>query len=112
MLEEFSIFGRDFSGMDIFGESFDAVDGALNFCAKFWSRRKRRIAEPVMTHHAVFGGISDCPRFQLSHCRKRLLDLRLHSLEEILWKFHPADIERKTKIAVVQKISLEALPER
>ncbi len=36
----------------------------------------------------------------------------IHFFEEILRKFHPADIERKTKITVIQKISLEPLPLR
>ena len=36
----------------------------------------------------------------------------LHFPEEILRKSHPADVERKIEIAVVQKISLETLPER
>ena len=112
MLEAFSIFGRDSSGMNIFGEFFDALDVLFNFRANFRSRRKRRIAEPVMTHHPVFGGISDRSRFQFSHRRERLLDFRLHFLEKILRKFQPADVERKIKIAVVQKISLEALPKR
>ena len=65
-----------------------------------------------MTHHAVFGGIGDCARFQLPHRRERLLDFRLHFLEKILRKFHPADVERKIKIAVAQEISLKTLPQR
>ena len=110
--EGFSIFGRDFLGMNIFGETFDAPDGVFNFCAELWSRRKRRIAEPVMAYHPFFGGVSNCPRFQLSHRPKRLLDFGVHFLEEILRKFHPADVERKIEIAVVQKVLLETLPER
>src|SRR6266436_9393556 len=51
MLEAFSIFGRDFSGMDIFGEFLNPVDGPFNFLANFRGWRKRRIAEPVMTNH-------------------------------------------------------------
>ncbi len=59
-----------------------------------------------MTNHPFFSGIGDRSRFQFSHRGKRLADLRLHFLEEILRKFQPADVERKIKIAVVQKISL------
>src|SRR5207244_3584343 len=110
--EGFSIFGRDFLGMNIFGEAFDAPDGVFNFCAELRGRRKRRIAEPVMAYHPFFGGISDCPRFQLSHRRKRLLDFRVHFLEEILRKFHPADVERKIEIAVVQQLLLERMTGR
>ena len=98
--------------MNIFGEFFYAVNRAFNFFPNFRSWRERRMAKPVMTNHSVFSGISDCPRFQLSHCCKRLLDLRLRSLEKILRKFHPADVERKIQIAIVQEISLETLPER
>ena len=36
-----------------------------------------------------------------------LLDPRLHLLEEIIRKTHPADIDRKTEIVVAQKIFLE-----
>ncbi len=54
MLETFSIFGRDFSGVNIGGEFFNAVDGLFNFGAKFGSWRKRRTPEPVMTDHPFF----------------------------------------------------------
>ena len=64
-----------------------------------------------MTDHPFFRWISNRSRFQFSHRCKRLTDLRLHFLEEIRRKFQPTDVERKIKIAVVQKISLEALPE-
>ena len=112
MLEAFSIFGRDFSGVNIFGEFFNAVHGLFNFLSNFCGWRTRRIAEPVMTNHPFFSGIGDRSRFQFSHGRKRLTDLRLHFLEEIGRKFQPADVERKIKIAIVQEILLEALPER
>src|SRR5262245_2009876 len=98
--------------MNIFGETFDAPDRVFDLCAELRSRRKRRIAQPVMAYHPFFGGVSNCPRFQLSHRPKRLLDLRLHFLEEIVRKFYPADVERNIEIAVVQEISLETLPER
>src|SRR6266446_9507124 len=98
--------------MNIFGEFFEAVDGVFNFFPNLRSRRKPGIAEPIMANHSLFGGISDCPRFQLPHRGKRLVDLRLRSLEKILRKFHPADVEREIEIAIVQKISLETLPER
>src|SRR5437867_12416336 len=98
--------------MNIFGDTLDAPDRVFNLCAELRSRRKRRIAQPIMAYHPFFGGVSNCPRFQLSHRPKRVLDSRVHFLEEILRKFHPADVERKIKIAIAQEISLETLPER
>ena len=64
-----------------------------------------------MTDHSLFCRISDCPRLQFLHRRKRLLDPRLHLLEQILRKFHAADVEGKTELAIFQEISLESLPE-
>src|SRR6476620_5056290 len=98
--------------MNVFGESFDAFYGVFNFFPNLRSRRKPGIAEPIMANHSLFGGISDCARFQFPHRGKRLVDLRLHFLEKTLRKFHPADVEGEIEIAVVQEISLETLPER
>ena len=64
-----------------------------------------------MTNHSVFCRISDCSRLQFPHRRKRMLDLRLHFLEQIIRKFHPADVERKTELTIFQEISLKSLPE-
>jgi hypothetical protein len=64
-----------------------------------------------MTNHSVLCGISDCPRFQFPHRRKRMLDLRPHFLEQIVRKFHPADVERKAELTMFQEISLKSLPE-
>src|SRR5204863_9097303 len=100
------------SSVTIGGECLDAVDGLFTVRATFGSWRKRRTPEPVMTDHPFFRSISDRSRSQFPHGRKRLTDRRLHFLEEIRRRFGPADVERKIKIAVVQKISLEALPER
>jgi hypothetical protein len=64
-----------------------------------------------MPNHSLLGGISNCPNLQRSHRRKRFIDLRLHFLEEIIRELHPTDVERETKIAVVQKMLLKTLPE-
>jgi hypothetical protein len=63
-----------------------------------------------MSNHSFLGGISDCPGLQRSHYGKSFIDLWLHLLEEIVREFHPADIERETKIGVIQKILLKTLP--
>src|ERR1041385_7706551 len=98
--------------MNVFGEFFYSVYGTFNFFPNFRSRRESGIAEPIVTDHSLFGGIGDCTGFQLSHRGKCLPDLRVRFLKKILWKFHPADVERKIEVAVVQKVSLETLPER
>jgi hypothetical protein len=64
-----------------------------------------------MANHAFLIGIGDRSRFELFHRRKCLFDPRLHFLEEIVRKSHPADIDGKIEIAVVQKILLKTLPE-
>src|SRR5207249_6318086 len=112
MLEAFAIFGGDFSGVNIRRKPFDMLDRFFDLCANFRVWRERRLAQPVMTDHAFLSRIGDCSALQLSHGRKRFLNLRLHFLEEIVRKIHPADVERKIEIAAVQKILLEALPER
>jgi hypothetical protein len=60
-----------------------------------------------MTDHALLSGIGDCSALQVSHGRKRFLNLRPHFLEEIVRKIHPADVERKIEISVIQKILLK-----
>ena len=47
----------------------------------------------------------------IAHRRERLLNPRLHFLEQIIRKFHAADVEGKTELTVFQEISLESLPE-
>ena len=46
-----------------------------------------------MTNHPFFSWIGDRSRFQFSHGRKRLGDLRLHFPKKVLRKFQPADVE-------------------
>jgi hypothetical protein len=60
---------------------------------QFIVRRKPRTPEPVMSDHSMFIGIDDGAGFQLLHGRKRLLDARLHRVEEIIRKPHSADID-------------------
>jgi len=57
-----------------------------------------------MTNHSVLCGIRDCSRLQFSHRRERSLDLRPHFLEQIVRKFHTADVERETELTVLQEI--------
>jgi hypothetical protein len=95
--------------VNISGEFVNSADGPFNFLSNFRGWRKRRIAEPVMTNHPFFSGIGDRSRFQFSHRCKRLALGCIFS-KKIFRKFQPADVEKKIKIAVVQKISLEALP--
>ncbi len=64
-----------------------------------------------MANHAFLIGIGDRSRFELFHRSERLFDPRLHLLEEIIRKSHPADIDGNIEIAVVQKILLKTLPE-
>ena len=64
-----------------------------------------------MTDHPLLIGIGDCSRLELPHRGKRFVDLRLHFLDEIVRKLHPADVDGETEIIVVQKILLKPLPE-
>ncbi len=110
-LERFSIFSRDLSGVNIGSECLDMFARLFDLSANFWSGRQRGVPEPIMSNHSLLGGISDCSGLQRSHRCKRFIDLRLHFFEEIIREFHPADVERETKIAVVQKMLLKTLPE-
>ena len=112
VFEAFSIFGPDLSGVKIRRKLFDAFVRLFDICAKFRARRQRGITEPIMTDHSPFVGIGDCSRLQLPHRCERFVDLRLHFLEEIVRKFHPADVDGETEFAVVQKILLKTLPAR
>jgi len=64
-----------------------------------------------MADHPLLIRIGDCPRLQLAHRRECFLSKRLHFLEEIIREPHPADVDGKSEIAVVQEILLETLPE-
>lgn len=64
-----------------------------------------------MPNHSLLSRISDCPSLQRSHGCKRFVDLRLHFLEEIIEEFHPTDVERKTKVLVIQEVPPKTLPE-
>jgi hypothetical protein len=110
MLEARSVFHSDFSGVNIFSECFDAPDRVFDFRPDFRRRRQRRIPQPIMTNHAVLCGIGDSSRLQFSHRVKRMLDLRLHFLEQIVRKFHPADVQRETELTMFQEVSLRSLP--
>src|SRR6266480_6984180 len=111
MLESFAVFGCDFSGVNIGRKLFDTLVRFLDVSAKLLTWCQRGIAEPVMANHAFLIGIGDRSRFELFHRSERLFDPWLHLLEEIIRKSHPADIDGKIEIAVVQKILLKKLPE-
>ena len=64
-----------------------------------------------MSNHSVFARIGDFPGLQRLHRGRRFVDLRPHFLEEIIREFHPTDVERKTKVTVIQEVLLKALPE-
>jgi len=109
--ERFSIFSRDPSGVNIRRECLDMFDRFFDLGANFRSGGQGGVPEPIMSNHPLLGGISDCSSLQRSHRCKRFIDLRLHFSEEIIREFHPADVERETKIAIVQKMLLKTLPE-
>src|SRR5512132_764616 len=111
VLEARSAFRGDFSGVNIFSEFFDATNRLFDLRADFRCRRKRTISQPVMTNHSVLCGISNCSCLQFPHRCKRRLDLRPQFLEQIVRKFHPADVERETELTIFQEISLKSLPE-
>src|SRR5437660_8714000 len=102
----------NFPGMNISREIFNSLICVLNLTAQFCIWRKRRIAQPLMTYHALLVGIGDPTGFRIAHRAKRLVDLGLHLAKKIVREFHPADVDRKAEIVVTQKVLLKALPER
>jgi hypothetical protein len=64
-----------------------------------------------MSNHSLLAGVSDCPGLQRSHSLKCFIDIGLHFFEEVVREFHPTDVERKTKVAVIQEVLLKTLPE-
>jgi hypothetical protein len=64
-----------------------------------------------MTDHPFLIRIGNRARLQFVHRCERLVDSRLHLAEEIIRKFHPADVDGELEIAVANKIVLESLPE-
>ncbi len=103
---------RDPANVHIRGEFLDARIGLLDIRAQLIVRRELRIAQPVVTDHPVFVRVGDPAGFEIAHRGERFLDLRLHLFEEAIGKAHPADIERKPEIVVVQVILLKSLPKR
>ena len=63
-----------------------------------------------MADHPFFIWVGNRARFQLAHGRERLVDLRPHFGEEIVRKFHPADVDGKIEVVVTQEILLKPLP--
>ena len=102
----------NFSAMDIGREFLDARIGRLYLATQVSVRREVGFAQPVVADHSLFVRIRNFALFQTAHRRERLVDLRPHFLEEIVRKFHPADVDRETEIVVAKKVLLKALPER
>src|SRR6266513_1596501 len=111
MLKRPSALVRNFSSVNIRREFLKAFVRFFDICAKIRSRCQGRIAEPVVADHPLLTGIGDRARFELPHGCKGFLDARLHLLKEISRKCHTADVDRKIKIGVAQKIFLKTLPE-
>ena len=65
-----------------------------------------------MANHPFFVWIRDSARLQVAHGGEGLVDPRPHLVEEIVRKFHPTDVDRKTEVVVAQKVLLESLPQR
>jgi hypothetical protein len=101
----------NFSSMNIFGECFNLPNGVFDFRPDLRGRRKRRIPQPVVTDPFYSPWDWQLLRLQFSHGGKRMLDLWPHFLEQIVRKFHPADVERKTEFTIFQEISLKPLPQ-
>ena len=111
MLKPFSIFSRNFSGVNIGRKLFNASICLFDLRAKLCVWRQGRIAEPVVADHSLLIRIGDRARLELAHGREGFLDSRLHLLKEISRKFHTANVDRKIEIGVAQKIFLKTLPE-
>ena len=112
MLKLFAAAAFDFSRMDISREFFDLRVCLFNLGAQLSIGRERRFAQPIMADHSFFVRIRDSACLQVAHGRERLVDLRLHLAEEIVRKFHPADVDRKSELVVTQKVLLKPLPKR
>jgi hypothetical protein len=65
------VFRRDFAGVDIGGELFDARVGLVDVSPELRRRREFRIAEPIMADHSALIGIGDRARFQFAHRGER-----------------------------------------
>src|SRR4030095_9967875 len=100
-----------FPAVNIRHECLDSLNRLFDLGANFRSGRQGGLPKPIMPNHSLLGGISDCPGLKRSHGCKRVVDRRLHFFEEIIREFHPADVERETGVAVIQKILLKTLPE-
>ncbi len=100
VLKFFAATGFNFSRVDVSRELFDPRVCGFDLGAQLRIWRERRLAQPVMADHSFFIGIRDSARFQVAHRGKRLVDPRSHLVEEIVRKFHPADVDRETEIVV------------
>ena len=96
--------------MHVRGEFLDAFVRFLDIGPQFRVRGQRRIPQPIMADHSFFIRVGNCARFQFTHGRESLVDLRPHFGEEIVRKFHPADVDGKIEVVVAQEILLKPLP--
>jgi hypothetical protein len=107
VFESFSLFWRNFAGMHLSRELFDARVGIVDVGPEFWRRREFRIAQPIMTDHPVLVRVRNRAGFEFRHRGEGPLDQRLHPVEEIIGKPHPADVDGKIEIVVAQEIFLK-----
>jgi len=65
----------NFSGVNTRRKIFNFLKSSFNFLANFRRRRKLWVAEPVVTNHAIFIGISNGTIFEGSDIGQRFLRL-------------------------------------
>jgi hypothetical protein len=68
------------------------------------------VPKPVVPYHAVLIGVHNGSGLKPVHSGERELDMRLHTVEEILGEMHPADVDRKAEFRRVPKIVPISLP--
>src|SRR3984893_10113813 len=112
MFELFPAWRRDLLCVHCAGKSLDSVVGLYDIASQLLIRHECGMAQPVMADHALFVRVRDRARFQFAHCGEGFVDLRPHFFKKTIREFHPADVDRKLRLLVTQKILLEALPER
>src|SRR6266496_3673364 len=79
--------------MNLSSERFDRRQRVNNLIANLQSRRKPRIAEPIMSDHSPFIGIGDGTLLQFRHRDKSRLQTRPHPLKIIIREIHPAQVQ-------------------
>ena len=98
--------------MDGGGKESDVRLGLLDHFAKFLAGSERRVAQPVVAHHAPLVGVGNRPGFQRLHIRKGLPGLLRHRVKKIVAKTETADVQGETEVFVTEEVRLIAIPER